>query len=117
MALVKSLDYSSNKPLAAQSKPDMLRFRSDNSDYKSGDTLRIEIPCGRQGQHLYPLSSYIEATLSVNYVATGASTIRLDGSAYSLIRRMRVIHGTNVLEDILYPNRLWNTIYDLQRNP
>jgi hypothetical protein len=28
---------------------------------------------------------------------------------------MRVLHGSNVLEDTLYPNRLWNAIYDIQR--
>jgi hypothetical protein len=117
MALVKSLDYSSNKPLAAQSKPEILRFRSDNSDYSSGDTLRIEIPCGRQGQHLYPLCSYVEGSVKVNYTNTAtASRIFLDGNVYSLFRRMRVLHGSNVLEDILYPNRLWNAVYDIQRS-
>ena len=28
---------------------------------------------------------------------------------------MTILHGSNVLEDILYPNRLWNAVYDLQK--
>ena len=116
MSLVKALNYSLQKPLASQGKPEILRFRSDNSEYKSGDMVRIEIPCGRQGQHLYPLSSYIEGSISVNYVGTGHSIVCLDGNVFSLFKRLRVTHGTNPLEDTLHPNRLWNCIYDLQRN-
>ena len=63
MALVKSLNYASNKPLGASSRPEILRFRSDNADYKTGDFIRIEIPCGRRGHHLFPQDSYIEGKL------------------------------------------------------
>jgi len=117
MALVKSLNYASNKPISASGKPEILRFRSDNGEYKSGDTIRIEIPTGRQGQHLFPQDSYIEAALTVNCTTvTAASSVFVDGSAYSFFRRIRVLHGSNVLEDTLYSNRLWNALYDVQRN-
>jgi len=116
MALVKSLNYASNKPISASGKPEILRFRSDNSEYKSGDVIRIEIPTGRQGQHLFPQDSYIEAAFTVNCTSTAASSVFVDGSAYSFFKRLRVIHGSSVLEDTLYSNRLWNALYDVQRN-
>ena len=117
MALVKSLNYASNKPISASGKPEILRFRSDNSTYNSGDVIRIEIPTGRQGQHLFPQDSYIEAKVSVQWTnGTSATGIYLDGCAYSFFRRLRVLHGSNVIEDTLYSNRLWNAIYDVQRN-
>ena len=117
MALVKSLNYASNKPISASGKPEILRFRSDNSTYNSGDVIRIEIPTGRQGQHLFPQDSYIEAKVSVQWTnGTTATNVYLDGCAYSFFRRLRVLHGSNVIEDTLYSNRLWNAIYDVQRN-
>jgi len=119
MALVKNLNYGSNKPISASGKPEILRYRSDNSEYKSGDVLRIEIPTGRQGQHAFPQDSYLEAKISVNYTSlnNGASNILIDQNAYSLFRRLRVLHGSNVIEDTLYCNRIWQTIYDIQRAP
>ena len=117
MALVKSLNYNVNKPLASNGTPEILRFRSDNSTYNSGDIIRIEIPTGRQGMHLFPQDSYIEAQVTVNCTTnTAASYVYLDGSVYSFFRRLRVLHGSNVIEDSLYSNRLWNALYDMQRN-
>jgi len=117
MALVSKLDYAKNKPISASGKPEILRFRSDNSEYKSGDIIRIELATGRQGMHLFPQDSYIEAAFTVNCKTdTAASAVILDGSAYSFFKRIRVLHGSNVLEDTLYSNRLWNALYDVQRN-
>ena len=117
MALVSKLDYAKNKPISASGKPEILRFRGDNSEYKSGDVIRIEIPTGQSGIHLFPQDSYIEAAFTVNCTtATAASSVLLDGSAYSFFKRIRVLHGSNVLEDTLYSNRLWNALYDIQRN-
>lgn len=106
--------------MSASGKPSINRFRSDNSTYSGGDTIRIEIPCGRKGQYLFPKDSFIELKVRVNSGNAGANTanssIYIDGSCLSLFSRMRIMHGSNVLEDTLYCNKLWNALYDLQIN-
>jgi len=117
MSFPKELNYASNKPMASTGKPEILRFKADNSSYPQSGTVRIEIPTGRRGMHLYPLQSYIEGQITVSATASDtAGQIYLDQSIYSIVRRLRVLHGSTVLEDTLYTNRLWNTVYDMQKN-
>ena len=118
MSLPKELNLGSNKPMASGGKPAILRYRSDNTTYVSGDTIRIEIPTGRQGQHLFPQDSYLEAKVKVNTSGgTGAAiNTYIDQSAFSLFRRIRILHGSTVLEDTLDVNKLWTAIYDIQVN-
>jgi indole-3-glycerol phosphate synthase len=59
------------------------------------------------------------AALAKIYAQNGAaanSSIYLDQSIYSIFNRMRIFHGSNVVEDLLYCNKLWTAIYDLQIN-
>ena len=122
MSFPKELNLGSNRPMAAAGKPSINRYRSDNSSYSGGDIIRLEIPCGRRGQYLFPQDSVIEGRLSLNYsittVAVGGAVVPLsvyiDQSVYALFNRMRVIHGSTVVEDTLYSNRLWTALYDLQ---
>ena len=116
MSLPKELNLGSNKPLASSARPNILRFRSDNGSYGAGDTIRIEIPTNRQGQYLFPNDSFLEFKLTVNVTnaAGNAQAFFLDQSIYSLFNRLRVIHGSTVLEDTLYANRLWTILYDIQ---
>ena len=95
------------------------RFRSDNSSYQNGDVIRIEIPTGRRGQHLFPKSSFIEGNVSVNttsYSTSANEGVYIDQSVFALFNRMRVIHGSTVIEDYLYCNKIWTSILDLQYN-
>ena len=118
----KELNLGSNKPMGALGKPSINRYRADNSSYGGGDTIRIEIPCGRNGQYIFPQDSFIEGRLSVNYTTTAAvgtpvgANIYIDQSVYALFNRMRIIHGSIAVEDTLYDNRLWTALYDLQVN-
>ena len=48
--------------MATSSRPQILRFRSDNSSYTAGDTIRIEIPTNRQGHYIFPQESFLEFT-------------------------------------------------------
>lgn len=119
MSLPKELNLASNKPMASSSRPQILRFRSDNSTYTGGDTIRIEIPTNRQGHYIFPQESFLEFKFKVN--ATGgdnanATNFFLDQSAYSFFNRLRVLHGSTVLEDTLYCNKLWTALYDIQVN-
>ena len=118
MSFPKDLNLSSNKPIAIASKPSINRYRSDNSSYQSGDVIKIEIPTGRQGQYLYTKDSFLELRIKVNQTntAVAASATYIDGSVYSIFSRMRILHGSSVVEDTLYCNKLWTAIYDLQVN-
>ena len=122
MSFPKELNLDSNKPMAASGKPSINRYRADNSSYQGGDVIRIEIPCGRNGQYLFAMDSFIEARIKANYTCVASvggttapnSELFIDQSVYSLFNRMRVIHGSTVIEDTLYTNRLWTCLYDLQ---
>jgi hypothetical protein len=116
MSFPTELNYASNKPIAASGKPMIARFRSDNSSYNNGDVIRIEIPTGRRGQHLFPKSSFIEGQVAVTNLSSGTSGegVYIDQSVFALFNRMRIIHGSTVIEDYLYCNKVWTSILDLQ---
>jgi hypothetical protein len=118
MSLPKELNLGSNKPMASSGKPAILRYRSDNTSYVSGDVVRIEIPCGRQGQYAFPMDSYLEGKVKVNTTVTisGGVNTYVDQSVYSLFRRLRVIHGSTVVEDWLDCGKWWTALYDIQVN-
>ena len=118
MSFPKDLNLGSNKPIAVSGKPSINRYRSDNSSYQGGDVIKLEIPCGRNGQYLYTSDSFLEFRIKINQTNTAVanSSTYIDGSVYSLFSRMRILHGSSVVEDTLYCNKLWNAIYDLQVN-
>ena len=118
MSFPSELKLGSNKPMSASGKPSINRYRSDNSEYRGGDVVRIEIPTGRKGQYLFPKDSFIELKIKVNASngVTANSSIYCDGSIYSCISRLRLYHGSNVIEDTLYCNKLWTALFDLQIN-
>ena len=120
MSFPNELNLGSNKPMSASGKPSINRYRSDNSDYRGGDTIRIEIPCGRKGQYLFPKDSFIELKIKISSGTTSAnvanSSAYIDNSIYAIFSRMRIFHGSNVVEDTLYCNKLWTALFDLQIN-
>ena len=118
MSFPSELNLGSNKPMSASGKPSINRYRSDNSDYRGGDTIRIEVPCGRKGQYLFPKDSFLELKIKVNAQngATANSAIYIDQSIYAIFNRIRIFHGSNVVEDCLYVNKLWTALYDIQIN-
>jgi hypothetical protein len=117
-AFPKEANFSETKPIGYSSKPHILRFRSDNTSYGASDTIRIEIPTNRNGHLLFPKDSYLEGKVQITAVTSSAAITHanLDQSVFSLFSRMRVLHGSNVLEDTLNCGRLWTVLYDLQRN-
>lgn len=115
--LPTQLNYSNNKPMAAGGKPYINRFRSDNGSYSGGDVIRIEIPTGRNGSYLFPKDSFIEGRVAISATdSTASKSYYIDQSCYSLFNRIRVYHGSNIVEDTLYTNKLWTAIYDFQVN-
>ena len=59
----------------------------------------------RNGQYLFTIGTGGTPTQPISFI---------DQNIYSVFNRMRTIHGSNVIEDCLYTNRLWNVIYDVQ---
>lgn len=118
--LPAELNYGSNKAMAAQGTPFINRYRSDNGSYVIGtnvDTVRIEIPCGRAGSQLFARDSFIEGKITVQAQdASGNAVYYIDQSIYSVINRMRILHGSTVLEDVMHFNKVITSIYDLQVN-
>lgn len=115
MSLPNQLNLSQNKPLGSPSKPYINRYRADNSSYNGGDVVRVELNTGRKGQYLFPTDSFIEFKISINSQnGLNAGNIFIDGTIFSIFQRLRVIHGSTVLEDTLHVNRLWNALYDIQ---
>ena len=109
----ESLQMSAKAP-AAPADPLITRYRSDNASYAAGDIIRIEIPTGGRNQFLLPSDSFLSfdfaSTHSITAVAN--SVLRLDGSAYSIFRRARVIHGSTTLVDTQHCGRLWSALRD-----
>ena len=70
-----------------------LRIRSDNSTYGALDTIRIEIPCGRDGVWLHPQDSFLEFKAKLTYTDGSGGAVSLDGNAYSYFSNCRLYHG------------------------
>lgn len=110
----QSLDMMAKKP-AVPAEPLITRFRSDNAEYSAGDIIRIEISTGGRNQFLLPNDSFLSFDFTSTHTAT-AGNLRLDGSAYSIFRRARVIHGSTTVIDIQNCGRLWNALRDAMVN-
>ena len=110
----QSLDMMAKKP-AVPAEPLITRFRSDNATYGAGDIVRIEISTGGRNQFLLPNDSFLSFDFTSVHTATGGN-VRLDGSAYSIFRRARVIHGSTTVIDIQNCGRLWNALRDAMVN-
>lgn len=111
----ESLQMNAKAP-AAPADPLITRFRSDNTSYNAGDIIRIEISTGGRGQYLLPNDSFFSCDFVSTHTAT-AGNVRIDGSAYSMFRRARVIHGSTTLVDTQNCGRLWNALRDAMVNP
>jgi hypothetical protein len=99
--------------------PSFQRIRSDNSEYRSGDLIRIEIPTGRKGDHLHGSDSFIEFKTKLNYTGgTGpaGAGVYLDGTAYSFFKSLRIYQGSTLLVNQQLCNKIHNALYDLQCN-
>jgi hypothetical protein len=118
MSFNSEMNFSSNKPMASSGKPSIHRYRSDNTDYKNNDTIRIEIPTGSFGQYIFPKNSFIEGKVKINTTRSDINTTAtyIDGSVFSLFHRLRLIHGAETVEDLLYCDRVWTAVMDLQYN-
>lgn len=81
--------------------------------YNPGDTITINIPT-RANTALVPSESYLRGQF--NLIASGASTSSCLESCgwHQFIQRVRVFHGSNLLEDIDNYGQLAKIMYDFQ---
>ena len=81
--------------------------------YNPGDTITINVPT-RNNTALIPSESYLRG--SVNIILSGAATaVCLESCGWhQFIQRVRVFHGSNLLEDIDNYGQLAKIMYDYQ---
>jgi hypothetical protein len=112
--LPKQLKYGS-KIESAPAKSSRLNVAPQNGTgpYNLGDTIIINIPT-RSNLVLAPSESYLRFNLcSLN--AAAATAVRLDScGAHGFIQRIRIFHGSNLLQDIDNYGLLVKMMFDLQ---
>jgi len=116
MSFVKDMNYGQVKPASVASRPQILRWRADNSTYNPTEIIRIEIPTSSNNIHLFGKDSFIEGKLNIPAYAGAANTGgEVDGNCYSFFNRMRISHGSNVVEDCQQAGRIWHVLNDIQK--
>ncbi len=71
----------------------------NNSSFKPGEVVILDIPTGRQGSFLNTRMSYLRFKVS-NDVLDAAHTIAVDYNIASIVSRLESYHGSNLLEQI-----------------
>jgi hypothetical protein len=107
---------NSKKSAIPDCHPSIQRIRSDNGSYGASEICRIEIPCGRSGDWLHPQDSFLEFKVKLEYTGGTAGAISLDGTIMSLFKSLRIYHGSNLLVNQQFANRMYNMLYDVQCN-
>ena len=110
MSLSDSLVYAP-KPSAVSGHKYRQNLPTYNkAEFYPGDTMMLNIPCGRKGQFLNQRMSYIKFRLNNKCVLTAGEAaatpvvatapISPDYSGSSLFARLELYHGSNLLEQI-----------------
>jgi len=81
--------------------------------YNNGDTITINIPT-RNNTALIPSESYLRGTINT-FLTSAATAATLESCGWhQFIQRVRVFHGSNLLEDIDNYGQLAKILYDYQ---
>lgn len=82
--------------------------------YTGGNTITINIPCNAN-TFLIPSESYLKFQLSTTVGAANATVNTLDAhGAHAVIQRLRVYHGSSLLQDIDNYSDLAKVLFDYQ---
>ncbi len=116
--LPKNLKYGS-KLESAPCKSSRVNIAPQNGtdNYGLGSTIIINIPT-RRNLLLVPSESYLKFSHTFNNTtATNQTALRWDScGAHGLIQRIRVFHGSNLLQDIDNYSMITKMLFDLQVN-
>jgi hypothetical protein len=117
LLLPRNLKYGSRRESAsAVSSRVNIAPQNGTDGYGLGSNIIINIPT-RRNLCLTPSESYLKFTATVTNTSGQPCTYRFDSQgAHSLIQRIRVIHGSNVLQDIDNYAMLAKILFDLQVN-
>jgi hypothetical protein len=84
------------------------------SSFSPNDTITINIPT-RNNTALIPSESYLRGTLSLSCSTANATAATFESAGvHGFIQRIRVFHGSNLLEDIDNYAQLAKILYDFQ---
>ena len=113
--LPKNLKYGSKVESAvARSSRVNIAPQNGTGDYKLADTIILNIPT-RNNLVLAPTESYLKFKLTVTALANN-NVFRWDScGAHGLIQRIRIFHGSNLLQDIDNYGLLAKILFDLQQ--
>ena len=102
-----------DRPASIEAKRVLHVAPSENSTYNGGDTVRFTLPC-QQNTYLTP---DVALRFTFNNTAAAANTCNPDYSASALIKRLRIFHNSQLLEDCDNYNRLRQIITDVSQSP
>ena len=111
MSLSDSLVYVPKPSAVSGHKFRVNQPTYNKSTFNPGEVALLTIPCGRKGHYLNTRMSYLKFRL--NNTSLAADTIACDYSASSLISRIDIFHGSNLLESISEYNTLFNLWLDM----
>lgn len=113
--LPKTLKFQSKIESAyARSMRSNIQPQQGTGPYNLGDTITINIPT-RQSLCLVSSESYLKFQVNITNVSTDANSFRWDSAgAHGIIQRIRVFHGSNMLQDIDNYNMLAKMLFDIQ---
>ena len=111
MSLSDSLVYVPKPSAVSGHKFRVNQPTYNKSTFNPGEVALLTIPCGRKGHYLNTRMSYLKFRL--NNTSLAADTIACDYSASSLISRLDIFHGSNLLESISEYNTLFNLWLDM----
>jgi hypothetical protein len=112
--LPKNLRYGNKvESAAAKSYRTNIQPQNGTGTYQMGDTITLNIPT-RANLVLATTESYLKFTVAYTN-GTAAQSIRLDScGAHGLIQRIRIWHGSNLLQDIDNYGLLAKMLFDVQ---
>jgi hypothetical protein len=87
--------------------------QSGTGTYNPGDTITINIPT-RANTALIPSESYLRGQINAISTADATSAAFESCGMHNFIQRIRVFHGSNLLEDIDNYGQLAKILYDYQ---
>lgn len=113
--LPSKLHYQSKvEPSMAKSQRSTIQPQNGTGPYNANDTITFNLPT-HSNLCFVPNESYLNFRATITNGGTAANYLRLDSNgAHGFIRRIRVFHGTNLLEDIENYEVLAKMMFDLQ---
>jgi len=113
----KTLRYGNKVESAiARSFKSNVAPQNGTGPYNLSDTIIINIPT-RNNLVLASSDSYLKFTVTLTNTNATAASFRLDScGAHSLIQRLRIFHGSNLIQDIDQYGLLCKILFDLQQS-